>query len=89
MNSSAITMSAQCQPIAKNERPTSDKSETKNRNRVNHHQSAWTYISSRIVGAIHNTFKKGNPNLIVIRVSWKCQCHKDPERNAFLNSTVH
>lgn len=66
MNSSAM-MSAQCQPIDKNDHQNYEKSESKNRNRVRH-QSAWSYISNRIMGAINKTFKKGNSNSIAILV---------------------
>ncbi len=37
--------------------------ELKNR-KVQQQQNAWSYISSRILGIIHKTFKKGELNII-------------------------
>lgn len=57
MNSSAITMSAQGAVI----KPNNERMEPKNyhNQRKAQHQNAWAYISSRILGIIHKTFRKG------------------------------
>jgi hypothetical protein len=59
MNSS-ITMSAQSAVIKPHN---NERIELKNR-KVQQQQNAWSYISSRILGIIHKTFKKGELNII-------------------------
>jgi hypothetical protein len=59
MNSS-ITMSAQSAVIKS---PNNERIELKNR-KVQHQQNAWSYISNRILGIIHKTFRKGELNII-------------------------